>query len=126
MHYETPLLNLILNQLNADHNVIAGLSRSQLISDYFTFAKEGKIAHEISACEPIVLINKAHAGIAQYGSALDLTKFLGKEVDHVVWMTVFTSINEIRRAVRSTSGGLSELSVRRSVVIANRAGSNLM
>ena len=60
---------------------------------------------------PVVLILEVNLGIAHYGSALDLTKFLGKEVDHVVWMTVFNSVGEIRQALRSTRGGLSELKV---------------
>ena len=52
--YKTSVLKLILDQLKADHTVIDGLTKSQLISDYFTFADEG-MTHSVASVRSLLM-----------------------------------------------------------------------
>ena len=50
-------------------------------------------------------------GLVQYETAMELTKFLGNDTDHVVWKTVFTSLNKLVIAEFSTGGALESFKV---------------
>ncbi|CAG7785607.1 unnamed protein product [Allacma fusca] len=73
--YDEELTQQILNQLKSNRKIISGLSRSQLIDDYFSLAKLGYI--------PIT-------------QALEMTTFLKGEDDFVVWYSTFTALEKIR------------------------------
>lgn len=52
-----------------------------------------------------------YLGMVQYETAMELTKFLGEETDHVVWMTVVTALDKIVTAEFSTGGALETFKV---------------
>jgi aminopeptidase N len=84
VHYEPKLLTLIKGQLNSDHNVISPQTRSQLLDDYLTFALLSDYASVVSA--------------------LELTHYLGKETELVVWSTVLTNLREPMNKLSGTPG----------------------
>jgi len=70
--YDDQTLKLIQAELNVN-NKISGLSRSQLVDDYFTFAQHG------------------HGSIT---AALDMTTSFFLEKDYVVWYTLFRHLTK--------------------------------
>ncbi|CAG7734606.1 unnamed protein product, partial [Allacma fusca] len=74
--YDADLLKLIQYEIQKRDSKISGLSKSQLIDDYFSFAKLGHV--------PIT-------------TALDMTTFLQNETDFVVWFSLF---NNLQRALQ--------------------------
>ncbi|CAL8123917.1 unnamed protein product [Orchesella dallaii] len=69
--YDEKLSNLIAKQLLANHSVISSSSRSQLLDDYFNFAFANYLPIE---------------------TALEMTRYLGKETSSNVWNGVLPHI----------------------------------
>jgi aminopeptidase N len=79
--YDIPLTQLILQQLQDDHLVISSLSRTQLMDDYLNF------------------------GLQQYISierALEMTKYLSKEKERIVWEAVLGNLGDMLSRLRDS------------------------
>ncbi|CAG2054125.1 unnamed protein product, partial [Timema podura] len=74
---------LITNQLNSDQfDVIHVLNRAQLLDDS---------------------LNLARAGILDYVSALDVTRYLYRETDYIPWYSAFNAFNFLNIRLRGAS-----------------------
>lgn len=79
--YDRALINLIIKQLEEDHRVFNFATRSQLFDDHF---------------------RSAHARYIGINHALQLTSYLQKEDDIIVWTTVFNNFRKIYQRISDT------------------------
>lgn len=81
MIYDEHLTKLIIAQLEHDHTVFNFATRSQLIDDYF---------------------RSAQARYISINYALDLTWYLPKEADLIVWTTTLNNLRQLYRRLVNT------------------------
>nr|CAD7455286.1 unnamed protein product [Timema tahoe] len=83
VNYDAQNWQLITNQLNSDQfDVIHVLNRAQLLDDS---------------------LNLARAGILDYVSALDVTRYLYRETDYIPWYSAFNAFNFLNIRLRGAS-----------------------
>nr|CAD7587583.1 unnamed protein product [Timema genevievae] len=83
VNYDAHNWQLITNQLNSDqYDVIHVLNRAQLLDDS---------------------LNLARAGILDYVSALDVTRYLYRETDYIPWYSAFNAFNFLNIRLRGAS-----------------------
>lgn len=79
--YDTKLTDLLSTTLLQDHTALTPLARIQLLDDYFQLAKTNYVPIE---------------------SALEMTRYLGKEKDPHVWMVVSTNMQAIMKRFKES------------------------
>uniref|UniRef100_A0A8D8VIK1 Aminopeptidase N n=1 Tax=Cacopsylla melanoneura TaxID=428564 RepID=A0A8D8VIK1_9HEMI len=84
VNYDPTNWNLLSFQLNTKHSVIHTLNRAQLLDDAFTLSRTGLISYDI---------------------ALELTKYLSKELDYIPWYSLWSHVRYLLHTYDETELG---------------------
>ncbi|KAL6990374.1 membrane alanyl aminopeptidase [Sarracenia purpurea var. burkii] len=85
VNYDIQNWNLLIDQLQKDHQKIPVLNRAQLIADVYALAYDEHLTYKM---------------------AIKLTEYLSKETDMIPWYAAIKAFNVLRFKLQSTSGDI--------------------